>query len=78
MYLQRKTHDKLKTGQRANSITSGKTHSLVDGFGRVILSLYSDVRVQLADGPGVLLEHLTVPSGYTENKHTVNDSDKSF
>lgn len=38
----------------------------VDGFGRVILSLDSDVRVQLADGPGVLLEHLTVPSGYTE------------
>lgn len=39
--------------------------SLVDRFGRVILSLYSDVRVQLVDGLGVLLEHLTVPSGNT-------------
>lgn len=38
----------------------------VDRFGRVILSLDFDVRVQLVYGPGVLLEHLTVPSGDTE------------
>lgn len=62
---------------RVHSITSRKMHSLVDGFGRVILSLDSDVWVQLADGPGVLLEHLIVPSGNTENKHTVHSCDKS-
>lgn len=37
----------------------------VDRFGRIIISLDSDVRVQLANRPGVLLEHLTVPSGNT-------------
>lgn len=37
----------------------------VEGGGGVVLSLDADVRVQLADGPGVLLEHLTVASGDT-------------
>lgn len=35
----------------------------VDGCGRVIFPFYADVRVQLADRPGVLLEHLAIPSG---------------
>lgn len=35
---------------------------------RVVLSLYADVRVQLADGSGVLLEHFAVASGDTEQR----------
>lgn len=40
-------------------------YTAVEGGGGVVLSLDGDVGVDLADGPGVILEHLTVPSGGT-------------
>lgn len=53
---------------QCNSVDTGLGNWLVEEFGRVIFSLDSDVRVQLADRPGVLLEHPTVPSGNTEKQ----------
>lgn len=58
------TADNQQDGEKLQ-VRDQVTNTPVEGGGGVVFPLYADVRVQLADGSRVLLEHFIVTSGDT-------------